>query len=249
MGQGGERVTERRPRKSGPRQVVVPTSAPEGRTAITAQTTARTPRARATGSERNERPYVGRAGRAARRPLGGVRAHLNGRPRAECRLSLHTASLRCDLDLGPRRPHGQRRTAPARGDRSARGIAGGDTSAPCAAPRGQRRVVDAPQDLGCLLAPKLGIQLRRVGSCSRRTSVYGEKTLSSWMEAHAFVSFVAHDRPWELEDQLIAALDLPLNLEGSTRNAFHDELTDVRRRAVAVANELPAVLNPGVGGR
>ncbi|MBM7808307.1 hypothetical protein JOD57_004144 [Geodermatophilus bullaregiensis] len=103
--------------------------------------------------------------------------------------------------------------------------------------------------LGCLLADELGIQLRRVGSGRRRTLVAGEQVLSAWMAEHAFVSVVKHPRPWELEDQLIATLDLPLNLDGNSRNAFHGDLSEVRRRAVATANELPVVPNPGVGGR
>jgi hypothetical protein len=103
--------------------------------------------------------------------------------------------------------------------------------------------------LGCLLTAQLGIQLRRVGSGSRRTFLDGEQTLSSWMAEHALVSFVPHKRPWELEDQLIASLDLPLNLEGNSRNPFHVQLTDIRKRAVAIANELPVVPNPGIGGR
>ncbi len=69
------------------------------------------------------------------------------------------------------------------------------------------------------------------------------------MAEHAYVSFVAHDRPWELEDELIETLDLPLNLEGNDRNAFHVHLTEVRKRAVATANELPVVPNPARGGR
>jgi hypothetical protein len=103
--------------------------------------------------------------------------------------------------------------------------------------------------LGCLLAEELGIQLRRVGSGSRRTFADGEQQLSQWMAEHAFVSFVPHASPWELEERLIELLDLPLNLDGNSRNAFHPELTRVRRDAVASANALPVVPNPGVGGR
>ena len=98
--------------------------------------------------------------------------------------------------------------------------------------------------LGCLLADELGIELRRVGSGRRRTFVRGEQVLSDWMAKHAFVSVVQHPRPWEIEDRLIATLDVPLNLEGNSRNAFHAELTEVRRRAVVTANELPIVPNP-----
>jgi hypothetical protein len=103
--------------------------------------------------------------------------------------------------------------------------------------------------LGCLLAEELGVELRRVGSGRRRTFVRGEQVLSDWMAEHAFVSIVEYPRPWKLEEVLIATLDVPLNLEGNSRNAFHAELTEVRRRAVAAANELPVVPNPRVGDR
>lgn len=103
--------------------------------------------------------------------------------------------------------------------------------------------------LGCLLAAELGIQLRRVGSGSRRTFVDGEQQLSRWMGEHAFVSFTLHERPWEHEERLIQLLDLPLNLEGNSRNAFHPELTRVRRDAAVAATLLPVVPNPRVSGR
>jgi hypothetical protein len=102
--------------------------------------------------------------------------------------------------------------------------------------------------LGCLLAPELGIELRRVGSRSRKTFVDGEQRLSEWMAEHAHISFISHSCPWE-QDRLIELLDLPLNLQGNSRHAFHQALTRVRREAVASANALPVVTNPGVGGR
>jgi hypothetical protein len=103
--------------------------------------------------------------------------------------------------------------------------------------------------LGCLLSDELGIRLRRVGSGTRRTFVDGEGKLSQWMARHAFVSWVVHERPWELEEHLIATLDLPLNLQGNSQNAFHANLSEARFRCVAEANALPVVPNPGVGGR
>jgi hypothetical protein len=103
--------------------------------------------------------------------------------------------------------------------------------------------------LGCLLAGELGIQLRRVGSGTRKTFVEGEQALSAWMADNAFVSWVIRERPWELEDDLISALDLPLNLEGNSRNRFHQILTQARARCVAQANSLPVLPNPGMGGR
>lgn len=103
--------------------------------------------------------------------------------------------------------------------------------------------------LGCLLSAQLGIELRRVGSGTRRTFVDGEAALSRWMEDHALVSWVIHERPWELEDSAIATLDLPLNLDGNSRNAFYGELKRVRSRCTTRADELPIVANPGIGGR
>ncbi len=51
------------------------------------------------------------------------------------------------------------------------------------------------------------------------------------------------ERPWKLENALIAGLDLPLNLEGNNRNQFHQILTQARVRCVAEANALPVLPN------
>lgn len=103
--------------------------------------------------------------------------------------------------------------------------------------------------VGCLLSHELGIELRRVGSGSRMTFVLGEQPLSRWMGENALVSWVVHSQPWELEGHLIATLDLPLNLQGNSRNSFHPELTKQRAAAVKRARGLPVIPNPGVGGR
>jgi hypothetical protein len=103
--------------------------------------------------------------------------------------------------------------------------------------------------LGCLLAGQLGIQLRRVGSGRRKTFADGEQLLSAWMSENAFVSWVIRERPWELEHDLIAAVDLPLNLEGNIGHRFHPELTRARAQCVAQANALPVLPNTGRGGR
>jgi hypothetical protein len=102
--------------------------------------------------------------------------------------------------------------------------------------------------LGCLLADELGIQLRRVGSGNRMTFAEGEQVLSAWMAENASVSWVVRDRPWDLEDELIVVLDLPLNLQGNQHNLFHPVLTGVRAECVAQARALPVVPNPGIGG-
>jgi hypothetical protein len=102
--------------------------------------------------------------------------------------------------------------------------------------------------LGCLLADELGIRLRRVGSGNRLTFVEGEQVLSAWMAENAYVSWVVREGPWELEDELIAELDLPLNLQGNSHNRFHPVLTGARAVCVAQAKALPVVPNPGIGG-
>lgn len=84
--------------------------------------------------------------------------------------------------------------------------------------------------LGCLLAAELGIQLRRVGSGNRLTFADGEQELSQWMAENAYVSWIVYGSPWELEDHLITALDLPLNLQGNNHNQFHPTLTGIRAR-------------------
>lgn len=103
--------------------------------------------------------------------------------------------------------------------------------------------------LGCLLGDVIGIELRRVGSGSRTTFVLGEQQLSKWMAENALVAWVVHSRPWEVEDHLIATLDVPLNLEGNSRNRFHAELRSRRAATVQRAMSLLVVPNPGVGGR
>jgi GIY-YIG catalytic domain-containing protein len=50
--------------------------------------------------------------------------------------------------------------------------------------------------LGYLLAGELDIQLRRVGSGTRKTFVEGKRALSAWMADNAFVSWVIRERPW-----------------------------------------------------
>ena len=74
--------------------------------------------------------------------------------------------------------------------------------------------------LGCLLAKDLGIELRSVGASRRLTFGSGEERLSEWMAANAFVAWVEHPRPWEIEGEVIAALRPPLNLEGSSSHPF-----------------------------
>lgn len=85
--------------------------------------------------------------------------------------------------------------------------------------------------LGVLLGDELGFELRRVGSGRRSTFAGGEAVLTQWMAENALVSWVVRPEPWRFEEELIATLDLPLNLNDKTRNAFHPQLTKIRRDA------------------
>jgi hypothetical protein len=93
--------------------------------------------------------------------------------------------------------------------------------------------------LGVLLADRLGIELRRVGSGTRRTFSAGEQELSAWMADHARVSVIEHPTPWTLEAQLISTIDLPLNLDQNRHHGFHAALSAHRRAAKALATTLP----------
>jgi hypothetical protein len=96
--------------------------------------------------------------------------------------------------------------------------------------------------LGVLLAKELGIQLRRVGSGTRRTfGPAGEAALSHWMAENAFVSWVVREEPWALEAALIASLDVPLNLQGNAHNGFYPKLKQLRAEAEQVARSLPVL--------
>lgn len=94
--------------------------------------------------------------------------------------------------------------------------------------------------LGCHLAERLGIQLRRVGSGARLTfTPAGEAKLSEWMSAHARVAFVADDEPWKLEHSLITGEVLPLNLEHNAHNPYYPTLKALRAQHKAAARNLP----------
>lgn len=94
--------------------------------------------------------------------------------------------------------------------------------------------------LGCLLAEPLGLGYRRFGR-SFGFGREGEAALSAWMWDHARVTFTVHHAPWDEEAQRIGTLSLPLNLKGNEHHPFHSPLSELRRRCVARARELPVV--------
>ena len=95
--------------------------------------------------------------------------------------------------------------------------------------------------LGCVLADRLGIELRRVGSRTRFTFSKGEERLSQWMDENARVIWHICEEPWKLEENLISSLHLPLNLDQNIRNEFFSALSELRKAAKIRARALPVL--------
>jgi hypothetical protein len=101
--------------------------------------------------------------------------------------------------------------------------------------------------LGCLLADQLGIALRRVGSGGRYTFTNpGERVLDNWIAQHAHVTWVATERPWEVERLFLeSGIVLPLNIRGNPRQDLAKPLSAIRSAARRRADELPVVEDSG----
>jgi hypothetical protein len=95
--------------------------------------------------------------------------------------------------------------------------------------------------VGCLLAQELGIELRRFGGGARMTFGPGEAVLSEWIAANMRVSFREDDEPWVAEAAIIAALDLPLNIEQNAHNPQREVVREARRRCKDHARRLPVL--------
>ena len=101
------------------------------------------------------------------------------------------------------------------------------------------------RSLGILLTGQSDLPLRRVGSGNRMTFTHiGEQWLDEWMDHNAFVCWVNHPAPWELEEVLIGALSLPLNIRGNKDHLFADHLSQLRKSAIKLAREMP-IANEG----
>lgn len=95
--------------------------------------------------------------------------------------------------------------------------------------------------MGCLLASRLGLELRRTSPLGRRlTFGPGERILSDWFEKNARVAFHAVQNPWQLEPEIISALSLPLNLEHNEGHDFSRVLSRRRSEAKKRAAALPS---------
>lgn len=98
------------------------------------------------------------------------------------------------------------------------------------------------RSLGILLAKQSGFPLRKVGSGKKMTlTSKGEQWLDQWMQENAFVTWVEHDQPWDLENELFHAISVPLNIQGNKHNPFAAELTRMRTEAITNAKYAPVV--------
>ena len=53
------------------------------------------------------------------------------------------------------------------------------------------------------------------------------------MGENAFVTWLVHDEPWILEDELIKTVNLPLNLRGNESHPFYSVLSAIRKECAA----------------
>ena len=90
--------------------------------------------------------------------------------------------------------------------------------------------------LGCLLPH---VELRRVGSGKRFHFATDERKVSEWMARNAFVTWLETPEPWMVEEAIISAVSLPLNLDQNRNHPFHATLSALRKDARQRARELP----------
>jgi hypothetical protein len=83
--------------------------------------------------------------------------------------------------------------------------------------------------LGCLLSEALNINLKIING--RYTFGNGEKVLSEWIKKSAYVFWVEHPEPWQIEEELIHYSKPPLNLEHNQDHPFYLTLSFARDRA------------------
>jgi hypothetical protein len=98
--------------------------------------------------------------------------------------------------------------------------------------------------LACLLSETQMLQLEVARTSRKKSSKavthhFGlnanEQMLSTWMDSHAKVSWAAHDRPWDVEQELIQILKPPLNIDRNERHPFYEALCDSRQKHFGAA--------------
>lgn len=56
------------------------------------------------------------------------------------------------------------------------------------------------------------------------------RALSVWQRQHLKLTWVEHNQPWLIEDEIIASLGPPLNLAGNASHPFYSTMRDARAR-------------------
>ena len=87
--------------------------------------------------------------------------------------------------------------------------------------------------LGCLLSNELNITLNKYGSSIHFGE--GEEKLSKWINHNAFVTFQTCEEPWNVEDEAIRTLLLPLNIRDNDKSVFKKPLETIRKNAKSMA--------------
>lgn len=87
--------------------------------------------------------------------------------------------------------------------------------------------------LGILLADDLGLKLALYAGRAHWGT--GEEVLTEWMRLHARVSWVCDPAPWTVEEELLAAANVPLNIDQHLHDPFSRELNQRRIDAKAAA--------------
>jgi hypothetical protein len=67
----------------------------------------------------------------------------------------------------------------------------------------------------------------------------GEQWLDKWLERNALICWRAHDKPWELEEEVIKTVSCPLNIRGNEHHAFCPTLRKIRADAISNARLMP----------
>jgi len=83
--------------------------------------------------------------------------------------------------------------------------------------------------------------LRRVESDNRLTFTHlGEQWLDSWMQENAFVSWIVHSEPSQIEHDMLKLFNFSINLHDNGHRAFTKDLSLLRQNAFESARK-PAI--------
>src|SRR5690554_2858813 len=94
--------------------------------------------------------------------------------------------------------------------------------------------------LGCLLSESLGIELSQVKK--KFNFLLDESKLSDWLEKNVKVTWVTHNEPWMIEEDVIFSLKPPLILRDNPGNPFYKTLYIARKEVRDKARKLATLI-------